>query len=337
MSLNLTAAGQHYATPELAYANTDFSSLGWMEKQWAAWYIFIGNPIIATGLLSFLLHEFVYFGRSIPWIIIDSIPYFRQWKLQPAKVPTPQQQWECTKQVLFSHFTIELPAIWLFHPMAESIGMTTYQVPLPSWQTIIPQVALFFVFEDMFHYFAHQALHIGVLYKHIHKIHHKYSAPFGLAAEYAHPAEVAILGTGTIAGPLLYCYFTQNLHIFTVYVWITLRLFQAIDAHSGYDFPWSLQHIIPFWSGAEHHDFHHMAFTNNFSTSFRWWDRILGTDDKYRVYRKKVEAAKAAMKGASQEEKDAMEKKMMAEVEAEGIRAEAEAEGSVPKKHVKVQ
>ena len=57
MSLNFTAAGQHYATPELAYANTDFSSLGWMEKQWAAWYILIGNPIIATGLLSFLLHE----------------------------------------------------------------------------------------------------------------------------------------------------------------------------------------------------------------------------------------------------------------------------------------
>ena len=81
---------------------------------------------------------------------------------------------------------------------------------------------------------AHQALHWGPLYKHIHKIHHKYSAPFGLAAEYAHPAEVLILGTGTIAGPLLYCAFRRDLHIFTMYVWITLRLFQAVDAHSGY-------------------------------------------------------------------------------------------------------
>ena len=81
---------------------------------------------------------------------------------------------------------------------------------------------------------AHQLLHTPMLYKHIHKIHHKYSAPFGLAAEYAHPAEVMILGTGTIAGPLLYCFFTRNLHILTVYIWITLRLFQAVDAHSGY-------------------------------------------------------------------------------------------------------
>ena len=73
-----------------------------------------------------------------------------------------------------------------------------------------------------------------MLYKHIHKLHHKYSAPFGLAAEYAHPLEVMILGTGTILGPLLYCKVTQNVHIVTVYIWITLRLFQAIDAHSGY-------------------------------------------------------------------------------------------------------
>lgn len=112
--------------------------------------------------------------------------------------------------------------------------MATWQVPFPDWRTIAGQVALFFIFEDAFHFFAHQALHWGPLYKHIHKIHHKYSAPFGLAAEYAHPAEVLILGTGTIGGPLLYCYFTQNLHIVTVYIWVTLRLFQAVDAHSGY-------------------------------------------------------------------------------------------------------
>jgi methylsterol monooxygenase len=55
-----------------------------------------------------------------------------------------------------------------------------------------------------------------------------------LAAEYAHPAEVAILGMGSVGGPLIYCFLTQNLHVVTMYSWITLRLLQAIDAHSGY-------------------------------------------------------------------------------------------------------
>ena len=82
------------------------------------------------------------------------MPYFRKWKLQPNKIPTPGEQWACTKQVLFSHFTVELPVIWLFHPMAEFFGMSTWQVPFPSWTSIVPQVFFFFVFEDMFHYFG---------------------------------------------------------------------------------------------------------------------------------------------------------------------------------------
>ena len=44
--------------------------------------------------------------------------------------------------------------IFLFHPVAESVGMKTWQVPFPSWQTMLPQLAFFFVFEDMFHYFC---------------------------------------------------------------------------------------------------------------------------------------------------------------------------------------
>jgi methylsterol monooxygenase len=121
-----TTVVDHFA--EL-YSGTDFTSLSWLEHQWVNWYVSIGNPVIATGLMSFLLHEvcvcsirmyssltrlqIVYFGRSIPWIIIDAMPYFRQWKLQPAKIPTAKEQWECTKQVLFSHFTIELPLVSL--------------------------------------------------------------------------------------------------------------------------------------------------------------------------------------------------------------------------------
>ncbi|KAF8502889.1 hypothetical protein F5888DRAFT_1868232 [Russula emetica] len=184
-----------------------------------------------------LLAQTVYFGRCLPWIIIDAIPCFR--KLQPNKVPMPEEQWECTKGVLFSHFTVEGPAIFLFHPVAESFGMSTWQ------------------------------------------LHHKYSAPFGLAAEYAHPLEVMILGTGTILGPL---------------------------STVGPLMP------IPDTSGAEYHDFHHMAFVKNFSTLFCWWDRLLGTDKKYLAYGERV---CAATKGLDAAQRKAVEEKMVvAEEEA---------------------
>ncbi|ELU38872.1 C-4 methyl sterol oxidase [Rhizoctonia solani AG-1 IA] len=319
--MNSTSVLGHRATSAELYASSgvEFSKLGWLEYNWAAWYLWIGDPVIATGLMSFLLHEIVYFGRCLPWMIIDATPYFRRWKLQPNKIPTVQEQWECTKLVLYSHFTIELPQIWFFHPIASACGMNTWQVPFPNWQTAALQVALFFVFEDAFHFFAHRALHYGPLYKHIHKVHHKYSAPFGLAAEYAHPAEVFILGMGTIGGPLLYCLAGFELHMVTVLVWVTLKLFQAVDAHSGYDFPWSLNRIIPFWSGADHHDFHHMAFVNNFSTSFRWLDHWFGTDDKYLAYKKRLATVAA-------KDRAALEKRLLEEAEKEGILAADEAE-----------
>ncbi|KAI5122304.1 hypothetical protein M0805_002380 [Coniferiporia weirii] len=327
---NMTAVLHEGA--EFLYANTDFTKLNWLELKWVQWYLWFDNPALATGIMSFLLHELVYFGRCVPWIIVDAIPYFRRWKLQPTKVPTALDEWECTKLVLFSHFTIELPQIWFFHPLAEYFGLMTWQVPLPGWRTVLAQVALFFVFEDAFHYCVHQAMHYGPLYKHIHKVHHRYSAPFGLAAEYAHPVEVLVLGMGTIGGPLLYCYFAPNLHIVTVYAWITLRLFQAVDSHSGYDFPWSLQHILPFWAGAEHHDYHHMAFMDNFASSFRYLDFFFGTDIRFRAHKERVRKMKAAAasKGASRAEQEAIEQKLNEESEKAGLAAEAVAQERRP-------
>jgi len=46
------------------------------------------NDVLATGIMSFVMHEAVYFGRSLPWIIIDAIPYFRKWKIQAARNET---------------------------------------------------------------------------------------------------------------------------------------------------------------------------------------------------------------------------------------------------------
>ena len=99
------------------------------------------------------------------------------------------------------------------------------------------------------------------------------------------------------------CALTKDLHILTVYIWIVMRLFQALDAHSGYDFPFSLHNWVPFWAGADHHDYHHMAFMDNFASSFRYLDFIFGTDERYRAHKAKLRKAKeaAAQRGASRE------------------------------------
>lgn len=305
------------------------------ERLWAAWYAYMQNDVLATGIMSFAMHEIVYFARSLPWLIIDRVSYFNKYKIQhvsgqpfqnfflfaplltcrrtksrpprnsgtapnsscsvtsPSNCPRSGESFFLLLLLLWRHLYV----VRLFHPMAQYCGLAT-GVPFPSVLTMAYQIAIFFALEDTWHYFSHRALHWGPLYKTVHKIHHKYSAPFGMAAEYASPIEVMILGFGSVGPPILWCAVTGDLHILTMYIWIVLRLFQAIDAHSGYEFPWSLHHFLPFWAGADHHDVHHEKFVGNFASSFRWWDYLLGTEYSKNALQRRREKkqAKAAKK-----------------------------------------
>ncbi|EHA50257.1 hypothetical protein MGG_17103 [Pyricularia oryzae 70-15] len=278
-----------------AEVSQHFQQLTMMERLWATWYTWMQNDVLATGLLTFIIHEVVYFGRSIPWIIMDSMPIFQKYKIQQTKVPTIKEQLHCAGLVLLSHFTVELPEIWVFHPVAIYCGMA-FDVPFPPAWKIALHIAVFFVLEDAWHYWTHRLMHYPPLYRSIHKLHHTYTAPFGLTAEYASPIEVLVLGLGTAGTPLLWVYLTGDLHLFTMQAWIVLRLLQAVDAHSGYEFPWSLHHILPFWAGAQHHDIHHEQFVGNYASSFRWWDYFMDTEAGAEANAKRRERKMAALK-----------------------------------------
>ncbi|CEL11046.1 Putative C-4 methylsterol oxidase [Aspergillus calidoustus] len=275
---NVTLPSHPMTYPELFDVAKQDPSLSWPEQLWWAHYAFWDNDILATGVITFLAHEVIYFGRCIPWIIADAMPsVFKRFKIQDQKAPpSVSDQWTCVKYILAIHIIVELPLIVLFHPMMELCGLQ-WTLPFPKFSTLAAQIALFFVVEDTYHYWLHRAMHWGPLYRAIHRIHHQYAAPFGLTAEYASPWETFFLGLGTICPPLILGYVTGNVHLITVLSWMALRQVQAIDAHSGYDFPWSLRRIFPFWGGSDWHDDHHRYFWGNYSSSFTYWDVLMGT------------------------------------------------------------
>lgn len=55
----------------------------WLEVHWEAMYVG-RNPLLVTGIFAFTMHELVYFGRFVPFLICDFIPYFQKYKLQPV-------------------------------------------------------------------------------------------------------------------------------------------------------------------------------------------------------------------------------------------------------------
>ncbi|TKY65609.1 Methylsterol monooxygenase 1-1 [Spatholobus suberectus] len=103
------------------------------------------------------------------------------------------------------------------------------------------------------------------------------------SAPYAHWAEILLLGIPSFLGPAL-----VPGHITTYWLWFILRQLEAIETHSGYDFPWSPTKCIPFYGGPAYHDYHHYVggrSQSNFASVFTYCDYIYGTHKGYQ-YRK---------------------------------------------------
>lgn len=67
--------------------------LNFVERLWTTWYAWMQNDVLATGIMSFVMHELVYFGRSLPWIFIDSLGLLKNYKIQSvSENSTPGRQ-----------------------------------------------------------------------------------------------------------------------------------------------------------------------------------------------------------------------------------------------------
>lgn len=74
------------ATTVAVAPESGMQQLNYIETLWESMYEG-RNPLIVTGVFAFLMHEIVYFGRFIPFLICDFIPYFQRYKLQPVSRP----------------------------------------------------------------------------------------------------------------------------------------------------------------------------------------------------------------------------------------------------------
>ncbi|EXC17862.1 Methylsterol monooxygenase 1-1 [Morus notabilis] len=207
-----------------------------------------------------------------------------RYKIQPKVRLSLSETLSCYRDVMRMFFLVVGPLQLVSFPSIKLIGIRT-GLPLPSGWEILSQLLVYFVVEDYTNYWIHRFLHNKWGYEKIHRVHHEYTAPIGFAAPYAHWAEILILGIPSFLGPAM-----VPGHMITFWLWIALRQIEAIDTHSGYEFPWSPTKYIPFYGGAEYHDYHHYVggqSQSNFASVFTYCDFIYGTDKGFR-YQKKI-------------------------------------------------
>jgi methylsterol monooxygenase len=246
----------------------------------APWHAFLQ----LVGENKFLLFSFGTYGvtSGFFWLfsslftfvdLTGSPAFLKKYKIQQDKhfpVP-PAQLWKAAKRALFNQALLipfAMASYWLW--AARSQGNPDIGT-LPTLSSTLGHILVCYVICDIWFYHSHRLLHFPFLYKHIHKTHHEWTAPFSLMSIYNHPVDHVLGNQGSLsAGVLL-----MGTPLPVMWLWICIMLGQTIVDHCGYHFP--------LLSSPEFHDFHHLRFHTSFgmATGTGIWDWLYGTDDVF--------------------------------------------------------
>lgn len=255
MDLILNQADALVFTPLNIYPN------GWTEEFWV-------RQTISVFMIVLLGGYFLYFSFGI-------LSYYTLFDHSLRKHPKfiPNQEW---KEISLSSWSMPIMNV-LTLPIfvAEVRGHSQLYDGLDGrgWGYLFLSLGAFLFFNDMMIYWIHRFLHWGVLYKFVHKPHHRWLVPTPFASHAFHPLDGFAQST-----PYHLFVFLVPLNKIIYLTAFVMVNFWTISIHDSC----YLMEKMPAWvhyivNGAAHHTDHHLYFNYNFGQYFTLWDRIGGS------------------------------------------------------------
>jgi sterol desaturase/sphingolipid hydroxylase (fatty acid hydroxylase superfamily) len=226
-----------------------------------------------------------------------------KYKIQKDEPVTREQVFKCIKRILVNQFLFHvLPLLLLYKYGGRKLPRRMLNRHPPGWKRLIAEAIFFLFCSEITFYLTHRFVHLPWMYKRVHKIHHEFRAPIAIAAEYAHPVEMVLSNIlPNVVGPAL-----VRAHVVSNWIYIVWGIVLTCTHHSGYAFPW-----LPGFTSPRMHDYHHYSFNSNYGV-VGLLDYVLGTDQGFREYSRKLKEQEAnelaAEQGEQAEEGDQCEK-----------------------------
>lgn len=255
----------------------------------SAWpHDYIPRQLISLFSLTML-------GIFILYFIFATFSYYYIFNHEMMKHPRflknqVRQEIQCSLKAFPGIIILTLP--WFF---AEVRGYSQLYDNIDDfgWLYYAFSIPLFLLFTDYGIYWIHRWEHLPMVYKWLHKPHHKWIVPTPFASHAFHPLDGYAQSL-----PYHFFIFMFPFHRPTYLVSFVVIQFWTIFIHDSdmiTDHP--LETII---NGPAHHTLHHLYFTVNYGQYFTWSDRIYGSyrqpskelDPLLEV--KAIEAARAA-------------------------------------------
>lgn len=247
-----------------------------LQPLWAA-MVAAGEPYVRNYLLPVSVATATYVLVCCYFSYLDLTRCVAT-KIQRDWWPTMRDMWGAAwpQLLAYSLGQVKIWALWWMWPDDYSYTMLPQRAP--TCLGLLASLTFCLVVGDFLIYWEHRMMHaVPFLRRHVHSVHHEYTAVFSWAGGWVHPLE-DIVAVICQAIPVLLI----RPHPLTQWLFAALWVVCLVDEHSGHDVWWSPYQLLPYTGcpqggGAAPHDIHHYKPTRNYGFIFVTWDRLFGT------------------------------------------------------------
>ncbi|XP_034537906.1 cholesterol 25-hydroxylase-like protein [Notolabrus celidotus] len=205
------------------------------------------------------------------YAFLSMLSFIHRFKIQPHSKVTWEMTLRCLYKILHNHFCFIFP-LSVLHWYWRSVSSPPLAPDI--WSVFKDVLASLLLFDAQ--YFLWHLLHhkVSWLYFTFHKEHHLFTSTFSLTTEHTSAWEMLSLSFFTTLNvALLGCHPLAEMLLYVTHMYL------SVEAHSGYEFPWSPHRMVPFglYGGARHHDLHHFKSKVNYAPYFTHWDKLFGS------------------------------------------------------------